>query len=388
MGINRIIFSFTLALVTNGIVAVGAMSFFYWINTNASNTYIAHHRHGLTLLVSFAYLAYLFLESLNNTYYDKTMFGYHWTFLNMIILAMFFLNLQVRRWSQTLLEVVLMIAYFALFAKQFTVIGVLACIAFALCLYISYRYAEVILHRRALMYGSLVLIAGTAIMMVYQMEPRVATDAWFWARQIGGIGILGIVVVEYNNAMTTLVQHTDQIAERATIDDLTGLLNYGSFTSALMAHFTAYKEEDGAPYSVFEIDLDFFKRINDTYDHLAGNEVLQKIADALTAWTATLEVPAKAYRLGGEEFAIIVEADLDPLAARNLAKSLQRELARLRFSDIDPRIRLTCSMGQARVLQTDYTHHDVYKAADKNLYQSKRDGRNLVTVQPLGETER
>ncbi|WP_127848768.1 GGDEF domain-containing protein [Lacticaseibacillus hulanensis] len=382
MGINRIIFSFVLALITNGIVAVGATSFFYWINNSSGNPFIEKHRHWLSLLASFAYLGYLFLESINNTYFDQSMFGYHWTFLNMIILTMYFLNLQTSRVSQAILEAVLMVAYFVLYAERFTALGVAACIAFVLILFGVNRNAARVLRNHLLNYTALALFAVAGIMMVYQMAPATATDVWFWARQVGGFAIIGIIVLEYNYAMTSVVTHTSAIAERAAIDDLTGLLNYGSFSDALMADFDRYQADHSNTYTIFEFDLDYFKRVNDTYGHLAGNAVLRAVADELTIWThEELEQPATAFSLGGEEFAVIVRGELDHGTARKVAMGFQRHLAHLRFPAIDDGIRLTCSVGEAHILASDYTHYDVYKAADRNLYQSKRDGRNLITLQ-------
>ena len=382
MAINRILFSFILALLINGIVAVGAMSFFYWINNNSNNQFVIAHRRVLTLVISFAYLSYLFLESLNNTYFDHSQFGYHWTFLNMIILALYFLIMQEVRLSQVLLETVLVAAYYVLFTTQFTVLGVSACLCTIALMFCAYRNARRILRRRVLNYGMLAALGAAATTMVYQMGNYGGLDAWFWARQIGGLAIVGIVMLEYSYAMGDVIKHAERVKEQATIDGLTGLLNYSSFTNDLMQHFAAYKQGDIGEYSVFEVDLDLFKRINDTYDHLTGNEVLRAIADELTGWAAETTEGATAYRLGGEEFALIVDAEISTQRARAIAKDFQRRLARLRFGDIDADIRLTCSIGQARVLPDDYTHHDVYKAADKNLYMSKRSGRNLISLAP------
>ncbi len=388
MGFNEIAVSFGLSLLTNLIVAIGANSFFYWVNSSTAVPFVIKYRCRITLGGSFLFLFYLFVEAMNNTHLSGFSNGYHWTFLNMIIISMYAFNLQAVWHNQVLLESVLMLLYLVLYAHQITAIGCIAYLTFVGVLFVAYRFSALATTRRYVNYGLLSLFAAAGITIIYQMDPSSAGDSWFWVRQISAIVIIGVVVLEYNRLMLNSLTRTKELAVEATVDGLTGLLNFSSFNRELEAKFKAYKELDGSAYSVFETDLDVFKRINDTYGHLAGNQVLRAVARELKSAVSDSDVPASVYRLGGEEFAVVAMADLTQKEARRLAMSFQRRLARLRFPEIDEGLRITCSIGQAHVQKSDYSHHDVYRAADSNLYLSKQNGRNLITLQHDGEQAR
>lgn len=162
---------------------------------------------------------------------------------------------------------------------------------------------------------------------------------------------------------------------------MTGLLNFSEFNRALKLHYQAYQEAGGHAYSVFEYDLDWFKHVNDTYGHPAGNLVLRRLGHEIAAHAHSLAYPTAVYRLGGEEFAVIVEGSLTAAEAKRLTQNFQEQLRQVSFAEIDPQLRVTCSIGQARVADEDYSDNDVYKRADRNLYHAKQAGRNLVTVQ-------
>ncbi|WP_179394575.1 GGDEF domain-containing protein [Lacticaseibacillus absianus] len=168
-------------------------------------------------------------------------------------------------------------------------------------------------------------------------------------------------------------------------DDLTHLWNFRVFSAALQ---TAYDRarRTGTPYALFTFDIDDFKRVNDRYGHLVGNQVLQGVATRLVELTAALGPGVQSYRTGGEEFSFILPgAAPEPTLARQIAWQIHDELGRLSFTAPDGRqFGVTVSLGADHSDARDQNYLDVYKRADHALYQAKRSGRDRVTV--AGET--
>lgn len=170
-----------------------------------------------------------------------------------------------------------------------------------------------------------------------------------------------------------------KLVRKATTDGLTNLKNFSQFDHDLQVAFTNY-QTDHTPYAVYELDLDLFKHVNDTYGHPTGNRVLQTVAETLHACTANAPFTATAYRLGGEEFGVIVNEDCtDPTYAMRIAAHFRQQLAAQKLTEFD--LAVTTSIGAANSRDEHYHYHDIYKAADKSLYLSKQRGRNRVTIE-------
>lgn len=149
-------------------------------------------------------------------------------------------------------------------------------------------------------------------------------------------------------------------------DFLTGALTRRAFSTA---GTTAVHQNlrDGSPAALLALDLDHFKRINDTYGHCAGDEVLKAVS---AACLITLRPGDLLGRLGGEEFGILLPAT-EFFAAARCAERLRTEIERL----VTPAGTVTASFGLAMV--EDHSEFDDWlKAADNALYQAKRSGRN------------
>ena len=165
-------------------------------------------------------------------------------------------------------------------------------------------------------------------------------------------------------------------AEReATRDVLTGLYNRKYFNKAIQALQDHYKEE-GAPFSVIMMDIDHFKKINDTHGHKVGDSVLEFIGQTMTGSVKGRDVPA---RYGGEEFIVLLPATPFEGACK-LAESLREQISSktLKVTKTQTTIGVvTVSCGVAEVREDD-TVDTVVDRADKALYLAKRSGRNKV----------
>ena len=150
-------------------------------------------------------------------------------------------------------------------------------------------------------------------------------------------------------------------------DPLTGLLN----RRALDATLERWQAESRR-FSLIVLDIDHFKRVNDTYGHDVGDQVLQQLAHQMRLNSRTNDIIC---RVGGEEFTIVLP-DTDAEAARQLAERLRQAVA---ATEIPPVGRITISLGVVEWSSASRAT-DPRKVADEMLYQAKRSGRNRVEV--------
>ena len=196
----QIIATFGLSLLTNIVVMMGATSFFYWMRSSTASRFVVAHRSTVTLVNSVIFLTFLFCQAMANTYFADSTYGYHWTFLNLIIVTMFILNLQVGSKAQVAVDAGLIGAYYFLFTTHHDVGGVLAWLIAVACLAYTQVNVERLLSRRVLKYGVFALFAAAMLAMVWGMQP-VALDRWFWVRQLTALAIIGGFCLEYDQAM-------------------------------------------------------------------------------------------------------------------------------------------------------------------------------------------
>ena len=176
----------------------------------------------------------------------------------------------------------------------------------------------------------------------------------------------------YTDFLRTNLQNT---IEMAATDSLTGLYNRRYLMSHL-GNFVDQSAERARPMAVLIVDIDFFKRVNDSHGHDAGDEVLREFSQRLRANVRGVDVIA---RLGGEEF-VIAMPDTDLALAQGIAERLRQTVAGQSFSisgghNSDD---VTISIGIATFDRGDDTPDTLLKRADTALYRAKKDGRNRV----------
>lgn len=156
----------------------------------------------------------------------------------------------------------------------------------------------------------------------------------------------------------------------ATTDFLTGVLNRRAFFESAQA--LCGRAEMGGVLSTIMLDIDHFKQINDTYGHIGGDEALRVIAREISKEGGIVG------RLGGEEFAILLEGA--PVStAFDIAESLRLRLEQLEVIIGQQKISLTCSFGVSQ-WQVDHSIDILLGRADVALYKAKTNGRNRVEV--------
>jgi diguanylate cyclase (GGDEF)-like protein/PAS domain S-box-containing protein len=165
----------------------------------------------------------------------------------------------------------------------------------------------------------------------------------------------------------------EELRRLSDTDPLTGALNRRGL-SAAAEHELKRAKRTGEPVAVIALDLDHFKRVNDTYGHDAGDKVLQESAQLCRA--AIREVDSFA-RLGGEEFVILLQ-DADEDGAWLVATRLRAALEQTDIAIGDTTIRVTASIGIAASRGADATLADMLRSADEAVYEAKTSGRNRV----------
>jgi len=175
-----------------------------------------------------------------------------------------------------------------------------------------------------------------------------------------------------------LRQRLEERVEQALIDPLTGLHNRRYLQSHMRGQIDeAIKREK--PLSMLLLDIDYFKSVNDTFGHDAGDAVLREFAIRLRRNIRGIDLVA---RPGGEEF-VVVMPDTNARQAYYVAERLRRaiEVENFRVSDDGKDINVTASVGIASLETQDDTAESILKRADEALYTAKRGGRNRVAAE-------
>jgi diguanylate cyclase (GGDEF)-like protein len=168
--------------------------------------------------------------------------------------------------------------------------------------------------------------------------------------------------------------HIETLEERATSDGLTGLLNQKTFRKRLSIDLSRLDSRVGC--AVIMADIDHFKRVNDTYGHQAGDEVLKKIANIMQKSIRKMDMAA---RYGGEEFVLYLH-QVDREKAKQMAERLRLIIEQTRFEFGGKEVGITASLGIACYPSDGRETRDLLERADEALYRSKQGGRNRTTV--------
>ena len=183
-----------------------------------------------------------------------------------------------------------------------------------------------------------------------------------------------------------LIAAREELRFKATYDTLTGLCNRGVIIETLTREY-ARRSREGGSFGVILADLDHFKSVNDTYGHLAGDEVLREAARRMHACVRTYDVVG---RYGGEEFLIVVPAS-DTAATLTLAERIRSAIETLPVQVDGRNIPVTVSLGiVACSSDNPHSSEGLLRVADDALYRAKRAGRNraeLASCAPAATTE-
>lgn len=186
-------------------------------------------------------------------------------------------------------------------------------------------------------------------------------------------------LIEYQHKLEEIVdQRTQELVDKAkefenlaNEDSLTRLYNRRKFSEILdyeLKRFYRYKKQ----FSLINIDIDYFKKVNDTYGHDVGDLVIKRFSSVLKENIRTVDSAA---RWGGEEFLLlIVEANED--IAKKVSEKINIVLSQTEFKPVE---KVTVSIGVTHVVDGD-TNESLVKRSDQALYKAKNNGRNRIEV--------
>jgi two-component system cell cycle response regulator len=183
---------------------------------------------------------------------------------------------------------------------------------------------------------------------------------------------IGPTILKYLSGADAEAKYHEEIYRMTIVDGLTQIHNKRYLFESLEREIIRARRHD-RPLSLLMFDIDFFKRINDHYGHLAGDYVLRELSDVVQSRIRRDEVFA---RYGGEEFVIVLpETPMDGASA--LAENVREKVAGHPFAFQSESIPVTISIGCALVREND-TATELIQRADEKLYEAKRGGRNRV----------
>jgi diguanylate cyclase (GGDEF)-like protein len=184
---------------------------------------------------------------------------------------------------------------------------------------------------------------------------------------------IGPTILKFLSGADAEAKYHEEIYRMTIVDGLTQIHNKRYLQEALDREVLRARRHS-RDLSVVIFDIDFFKRINDQYGHLAGDYVLRELARVIQARIRRDEVFA---RYGGEEF-VIVLPETPLIGASSLAENLRSRVQTHSFVFQSERIPVTISIGCAILTDDDKSAQDLLQRADEKLYEAKRGGRNRV----------
>ncbi|KRK82966.1 diguanylate cyclase phosphodiesterase domain-containing protein [Companilactobacillus bobalius DSM 19674] len=228
----------------------------------------------------------------------------------------------------------------------------------------SFRYMMV-----GIVYGGLMWFF---VMVKFNLTLTTFYEEWFY------LVIFEILLYSYVNMILRDSKLKLHLLEFANHDALTKAENYAAYTTEIQYEFESC-QRNKLHLSMMMFDIDHFKHVNDTYGHLAGDKVLQHVADvALTVINAN-DPKVKFYRTGGEEFNVVFPGyDLE--STKDIVDEIFMALNHLPIDINGKKIYISISMGVSTVSAKDIQPNDLYSRVDGNLYHSKNNGRMQITA--------
>ena len=320
---------------------------------------LADFRVRTTLWVAIAGVLSLAPLSINNMFQGHIVVGLGVTGIVFVlaVLARVAYKGHFSNLSLVLFPPVLM--FLLLSVKEQGITGVMWSYPGIVCFYFIFR------ERWAWVANAIVIMTVVPV-AVAELEPAVAQRATVTLNLVSMFSIMAVRVIGVQQ---------QRLEAMAVTDSLTGLLNRRLLRPSL-EQAVARQQRSAEPATLLMIDIDHFKNINDTFGHVAGDQVLAGMAELLKG---RLRASDQIFRIGGEEFAIILP-DAASRPGHHVAQGLRSAVAGENLIDSHP---VTISVGVAKLTKAD-TPESWLTRADVCLYEAKSDGRNrVVTDTPL-----
>ncbi len=295
--------------------------------------------HGLAALMAIGWTGYLSLYFLLPGDEIAWIFG-----MGMVMLVALFVFLPIR-------------IPHALGVSLYSIAGTAA------ALYLSHGVHGV---RLASVVGAMMVPVVTGLVVLYRLQT-------IHRKQFGSLKVAQEMNLELAHEIAVRRELEETLRQQASIDPLTGLYNRRQYEE-LIEHEMRRARRAGTPLALCILDIDHFKRVNDTYGHGVGDEALQFLAALCRETVRETDIVG---RLGGEEFVVALpDTALDD--ALLFSERLRTRLEQAEIETESGVIRLTVTIGVAELSSQDASLKDFARRADQAMYAGKRAGRNQV----------
>lgn len=195
------------------------------------------------------------------------------------------------------------------------------------------------------------------------------------ANETGDVLIQTKQITEQKNLEKKLLSSRDKLRRLALTDELTHVANRRCFVESVEAELSRCQRlRKNVAYMI--LDLDYFKSVNDTYGHQAGDEVLKHVASLVKETLRDYDIFG---RIGGEEFAVFL-GQTEAKEALEIAERIRSIIENNPLSHQDVSIQLSTSIGISLAYAMNCSYVEMYNQADKALYQAKNEGRNRCVL--------
>lgn len=228
--------------------------------------------------------------------------------------------------------------------------------------------------------ASIVIILTVHYFVELQLSQTAINSAVF------GLIIGSFLSYVYTNKITdfenSLKQQNNTLSVLAYTDYLTGIMNRRMFKEISERYFQTAQKND-LSLTFLLLDLDHFKKINDTYGHQVGDQLLIRFVETIEKILTKSDIFA---RIGGEEFAILL-SQVDSDDAYILAEKIRKEVEKITINYEGQNVFVTTCIGITQNSKTDSSFDDIFSRSDMALYKAKKEGRNQTCCAPLSNNK-
>ena len=242
---------------------------------------------------------------------------------------------------------------------------------FYLLIFVAYMVSG---KRSGILYtlGSIAIILSTNYFIDLQLS-NIAINSGILGLLIGSF-LSNVYTNKITNYEESLRKQNSSLSLLASTDYLTGIMNRRMFNE-ISEHYFQTAQKNELHLTLLLLDLDHFKKVNDTYGHQAGDHILKRFVKTLEGILNKSDIFA---RIGGEEFAILLSqtnSDEAYILAERIRKEIENDLVTYNGQDIF----VTTSIGISENRKNDTEFENIFSRADMALYQAKNEGRNRTS---------
>ncbi|UVW18557.1 GGDEF domain-containing protein [Levilactobacillus brevis] len=300
-----------------------------------------------------------------------------WTFVNfqllLLLFVAYFLQLKIPYW----LVFVVAIGFMLMNGNVTAPLSWVFTLVFVGFYVVAYQHS---IHLWRWPYPRYILVALNFGMVLWLLVKMRFHLPWvtYWIK-MADYAFLATLMYGYFKIQDKDRRIKDRLFQSANWDALTHVQNYAAYDRAIDYHFSrSLIRHNNLTMAMF--DIDHFKCVNDTYGHLAGDEVLKQVSSTVVDVLKAKDEQIVLYRTGGEEFNVIFPG-YTVAQAQPLVQEFFDRVKALRIPYNDVELNVTISVGVSSLHRTDHNPLDFYKRVDSHLYRSKKMGRQQITLE-------